>query len=80
MSEIRDKSHALIFTGKKDTPLYKIKKDIKEIKNSIKNIESDIEEIKNILKCDKNIPGYFNYTGELDTKYIMKDGILEEVV
>lgn len=53
MSEIRDKSHALIFTGKKDSPMYRIRKDIVEIKQSLNELKCDIIEIKELLKNGK---------------------------
>jgi len=62
MSELRDKSHALIFPGKKDTPIYKIKKDIMEIRTSIEEIKNDILEIKKILLSQEVIQCVKNFT------------------
>lgn len=55
MTEVRDKSHSLIFLGKKDTPLYRIRKDITEIKKSIEHIENNIEKIMKLLQYDGKI-------------------------
>lgn len=47
MTELRDKSHALIFDNKKDLPLYRIRKDIKEIKELLKEIKLELKKMRN---------------------------------
>lgn len=53
MSEIRDKSHALIFPDKRDNSLYKIRKDMIEIKRILKDMKESLIKIEKSMD-DKN--------------------------